>query len=149
MATHQYNKLQQGGYPNIGPGSNWVWIRLDFSLMPGVATDTYNLYEVKNHWVVKNSFYRVTVDGGVATATFDIQTAETANDIHAAVNLDRGDDIMTRGDGADDDSPVPITSDSMITGTLNTAAASDGIVDFFIEIVVPNPDVDSVDSLYA
>jgi len=147
MATHQYNKLQQGSYPSIKPGSNWVWIRVDFALQPGAATDTYNLYEVKNHWVVKNGFYRVTTDGGVAGATFDVQTNVGANDMTAAIDLDRGDDVMTRFTAVDDDAPVPIVTAGLITGTLNTQAAGSGIIDLFFEIVVPHTDVDSVDSI--
>ena len=143
MATHQYNRLQQGSYPSIKPGSNWVWVRVDFALQPGAINDTYNLYEVKNHWVVKNGFYRVTTDGGVATATFDVG----ANDMTAAIDLDRGDDVMTRFTAVDDDAPVPIVADGLITGTLNTAAAGSGVIDLFFEIVVPHTDVDSVDSI--
>lgn len=146
-STHQYNKLQQGGYPSIKPGSNWVWVRVDFQLQPGGIGDTYNLYEVKNHWIVKNGFYRVTTDGGVATATFDVQTNVGANDMTAAIDLDRGDDVMTRFTAVDDDAPIPIVADGLITGTLNTAAASTGITDLFFEIIVPHTNVDDVDSI--
>ena len=147
MATHQYNRLQQGGYPNIKPGSNWVWIRVDFQLQAGAATDVYNLYEVKNHWIVKQGFYRVTTDGGVATATFDVQTNVTTNDMTAAIDLDRGDDVMTRFTAVDDDAPIPIVANGLITGTLNTEAAGSGIIDLFFEIIVPHTNVDDVDSL--
>ena len=138
MATHQYNRLQQGSYPSIKPGSNWVWVRVDFALQPGAINDTYNLYEVKN---------RVTTDGGVATATFDVQTNVAANDMTAAIDLDRGDDVMTRFTAVDDDAPIPIVTSGLITGTLNTAAAGSGIIDLFFEIIVPHTNVDDVDSI--
>ena len=146
-STHQYNKLQQGSYPNIKPGSNWIWVRVDFQLQPGGIDDTYNLYEVKNHWIVKNGFYRVTTPGGTATATFDVQTNVGANDMTAAIDLDRADDVMTRFTAVDDDAPIPIVTSGLITGTLNTAAASTGITDLFFEIIVPHTNVDDVDSI--
>ena len=135
MATHDYYRLQQGSIPNMKPGANAVWIRVDFRLMPGAAGDTYNLMEVNNHWIVKHGFYRVTYDGGVATATFDVQ-AVGANDMTAAIDIDRGDDVMTRFTAVDDDAPVAITADGFITGTLNTKAAGDGVIDLFFVIVV-------------
>jgi hypothetical protein len=145
--TFEYYKLQQGGIPNVKPGSNWFWIRVDFSLQPGAATDIYKLCEIKNHWILKSGFTRATVASLPASATIDIETAAGGDQIDAAVDITSGTDTWIRCDTLDDDGPIPITADSYIYMTLNTAAAVSGILDIMLEVIVAPGDEESVDSL--
>jgi len=146
MATHAYYKLQQGSIPSIKPGSNWFWIRIDWTLEPGAINDDYQICEVKNHWVLKSGFTRTDATAGAATANIDIGTSAGGNQIDDAVDID-GADTMTRFDTLDDDGPIAITADGFLYVRLLTAAAGSGWTDIFIEVVVPHTNVEDVDSL--
>ena len=146
MATYNYYKLQQGGIPSIKPGSNFFWIRLDYTLQPREINDDARICEIKNHWVLKSGFTRTDGTAGVATANIDIGTSAGGNQLDDAVDID-GADTMTRMDTLDDDGPIAITADGHIFVRMLTAAAYDGYTDIFIEVVVPNTDVEAGDSL--
>jgi hypothetical protein len=147
MATYEYYKRQQGGIPTVKPGSNWFFIRVDFSLEPGEINDIYKLCEVKNHWIVKSGFFRATTDTGTANATWSTGTSSAGVELDDAADCSTTTDTWYRFDTVDDDGPVPITADGYLWGIVNTAAAYTGIVDLMIEIVVAPGDEDSVDSL--
>jgi hypothetical protein len=135
MATYDYFKLQQGAIPSIKPGSNWFWIRVDFTKQPCAAADVLRLCEIKSGSILKCGFTRVTSPTAGA-ATMDIETTAGGNQIDAAVAINSATDTWLRTDTLDDDGPIVITSDSYIFATINTAACNSGIVDILLEVVI-------------
>jgi len=141
MATYNYFEAHQGAYPNVKPGSNWFHLRFDGKVFEkywgeiGAANDIFRLMKVKNHWIIKNGFTRVS-SAAVATATGDLEVA-SANELDAAIALEGGADTWIRTDGKDDDDPLAITEDGYLLLTINTAALElTTVIDIMFEIIV-------------
>lgn len=154
MATYDYYKLQQGSYPSIKPGSNWFHIRVDANVFEEyfrttiAAGDILRLMEVKNHWIIKNGFTRVT-DPTTAAATGDLEVA-VANELDNAAALNNAADTWIRTDGSDDDAPLAITADGYVLLTINAQAFDhNSVLDIMLEVIVSPWDVERVDSLGA
>jgi len=142
MATYDYYKLQQGSYPAIKHGSNWIHIIVDFTKQPVVAGDVLKLMEIKSGSILKCGFTRVR-SVTLAASTMDIETSSGGDEIDAAVAINSGTDTWLRTDTLDDDGPIILTADGYIYCTINTQPANQGIVDILLEIVVAgNADLD-------
>lgn len=145
MATHEYHKMQQplGSHK---PGSNWFFIRVDFTKQNCASGDVLKLMEVKNHWILKSGFSRVSTAANGA-ATGDFGTSSAGNEIDADIDLDSATDTWLRSDTLDDDGPIALTADGFLYLEVKSAACSSGIIDLMIEIIIPHDNVDAVDSL--
>ena len=142
MATYDYYKLQQGGIPAVKHGSNWFWIRVDYSKQPCAAGDVLKACEIKSGSILKSGFTRVTFPTLSAT-TMDIGTTSAGLEIDAAVDTDSTADTWLRVDTLDDDGPIKITSDDYIYIENIGNAANYGIIDVLLEVVVVgNADLD-------
>jgi hypothetical protein len=146
MATLDYYKLKQGGIPQPRHGSNWWWIRVDFSKIVKylnvdqvAAADVLKLAEIKSGSILKCGFTRVTVPANGA-ATMDIETTSGGDEIDAAVDIDSATDTWLRTDTLDDDGPITITSDDYIYATINSAACVSGVIDILLEVVIAGSD---------
>ena len=147
MAIYNYFELKQGSYPSIQPGSNWFHIRVDarefqkYFNTTIAAGDILRLLKVKNHWIIKNGFTRVSAVT-VAAATGDLEIS-SANELDAAVALNNATDTWIRTDGSDDDVPLAVTADGYILLTINTQAFDiKAVFDVMLEIIVSPWDVE-------
>ncbi|MFA9408740.1 MAG: hypothetical protein ACERKJ_07875 [Candidatus Dadabacteria bacterium] len=147
MATYNYFELKQGMYPSIKPGSNWFHIRFDGKVFEeyfqaiGASGDIFRLMEVKNHWIIKNGFTRVS-SPAVATATGDLEIS-VANELDNAFALQGGADTWIRTDGTDDAAPLAVIADGYVLLTVNTEALlTTTVFDIMLEVIVSPWDIE-------
>lgn len=138
MATYDY--FRQPGIPAPHPGENWWWIRLDFTIQNMQTSDVCRIAKLKNHWIIKNTFTRMTIPT-TAAATADLGVTSGGQELDAAVALD-GTDTWVRGDAVDDDGPLAITADGYIYFECLTAAIYDGIFDYLVEVIMCHTDAE-------
>lgn len=145
MATYNWYKEIQQPYGNIKPGSNWFHIRIEPGKQNMAAADVAKVMEIKNHWILKSGFYRITTPT-TAAATADFGTTSGGQEISAAMDLDSANDTWVRFTVLDDDGPVPVTADGFLYFEALGATIYDGVIDIMIEIVVPvwDGEVDSI-----
>lgn len=146
MATHDYFRLNQGSYPSVKPGSNWFHVRVDGRQFEKkfnatiASGDILRLFKVKNHWIIKNGFTRVST-AAAAAATGDLEVA-VANELDNAAALNNAADTWIRTDGSDDDAPLAITADGYVLLTVNAQAFDiNAVFDVMLEIIVSPWDV--------
>jgi len=147
VATYNYFEAHQGAFPNVKPGSNWFHLRFDGRVFEkywgkvGAVNDIFRMMKVKNHWIIKNGFTRVS-SGAVATATGDLEVS-SANELDAAIALQGGADTWIRTDGKDDDDPLAIIADGYVLLTINTEALElTTVIDIMLEIIVSPWDIE-------
>lgn len=146
MTLYAYHKEHQESLlPTIKPGSNWFFFRIKPALQNLQANDDITLCEVKNHWVLKCGFTRVTTPT-TGAATMDIGTAAGGNQLDDAIDIDSATDTWLRMDTLDDDGPIALTADGYIYARNLDAAVYDGVIDIMLEIIVPAWDTE-VDGL--
>lgn len=135
MAEYELYKTQQA-LGSVKPGSCWFHIRIDFAKQNFAQNDTAKILEVKNHWVLKSGFTRVSTatDGA---STLDIGTSSGGNQLDDAVDIDSTTDTWLRMDTLDDDGPIALTADGYIYIKVLDAAVSSGVVDIMLEIIIP------------
>ena len=144
MANYDYYKRQDTGsiIPSVKPGENWFFIRVQPKLQPMATADNLKLFQVYNHWIIKDGFSRI-YTATTAAATADIGTAAGGQEISAALDLDSAADTWVRFTAVDDDAPVAITTDGYIYFECLDADIYDGIIDLLFEVVVCNTDTDA------
>lgn len=141
MATYDYYKEHQPQIPNIKTGSNWFFIRVDYSKQPVIAADVLKICEIKSGSILKSGFTRVTFPTLSAT-TMDIGTSSGGNQIGAGVDTD-GADTWVRAGTLDDDGPIIITADDYLYAENLGNPANYGIIDILLEVVIAgNVDLD-------
>ena len=147
MATYNYFEAHQGSFPSIKPGSNWFHLRFDGRVLNkywgvvGAANDIFRMMKVKNHWIIKNGFTRVS-GAAVATATGDLEVS-VANELDNAIALQGGPDTWIRTDGSDDAAPKMVTDDGYVLLTINDEALElTTVIDIMLEVIVSPWDVE-------
>ena len=140
MATYEYYKRKDTGsyIPAMKPGSNWVFIRVQPALQPMAISDVLKIFPVKNHWIIKNGFTRISTPT-TAAALGDIGTTSGGNELDTNLDLDNAADTWIRFDSGDDDAPVAITADGYLYFECLSAAIYDGVIDIYFEVIVPHP----------
>jgi hypothetical protein len=93
MATYSFYKIQATPSANPVTGKS-VLMRadLDFAKQNVLSTDVMRAIRLKDHWVIKNAWYRVHTAHAAGTKTVDIGTADNGTEI--ASNID----MTTAGD---------------------------------------------------
>lgn len=141
MATYDYYREHQPQIPNIKTGSNWFFIRIDFSKQPTVVGDDLKLCEIKAGSILKSGFTR-TMSPTLGAVTIDFGTAQNGVEIINAIAAN-GTDTWVRAGTLDDDGPITITADGYLWAEVNGATPNYGIVDLLLEVVVAgNADID-------
>ena len=147
MASYDYYKRKDTGsaIPSLVPGDNWFFIRIQPALQNMSTGDTLKLFKVKNHWVMRQGFTRITT-ATTAGALADIGTSAGGNELDTNLDIDSTSDTWIKMDTVTDDSPVPIEADGYIYFECLIADITDGVIDLMMEIFVPHTSVGSMTS---
>jgi len=136
MAAMLYNLDHlAGGNPKTG--SFWMTARINFSDYPTVTVgDSIRIGKVKDGWLIRDSWYRMPT-ASTSTGTVDIGFGAAGQiDIASAVDLDGS--LLTwtqgtiQGDGGVE---LEITADEHLVLTVDTAVATDGILEVMYEVI--------------
>ena len=155
MAIYDYYREHQS--PSQAPnfGTFWLYAKVDFAKQNMGINDDLRLFKVKDKWVLRNGYTRCLVASGVAN-TIDLGTAQNGTELDAAANANSAGDWLqmdTLGIVVVDDTvdvnvtQIPITADGYIWLDNNTAAASSGIFEVMLEVMVGPNDAEGTDSL--
>ena len=133
-----------GGNPKAG--SFWMFARVDFSEYPTLATgDSIRIGKVKDGWIIMNSYWRMPT-ASTSTGTADIGFgAAGQSDIVSAADLSGANTDWTAGTitgGAE----LNITADEHLVITVDTAVATDGILEVMYEVVAYPSDTEPADA---
>jgi hypothetical protein len=147
MASYDFYKSKSTGsvIPSLKPGSNWFFVKMDFTVWNMATADTLKLFKTKNHWVVLNGLYRVATASTDATS-FDIGTTAGAKDLSVEIPVDSVSDTWVRFDAGDDDAPVFLDADGYIYAECLDADITTGVTDLLFEFMIPNTSVGSMTS---
>ena len=147
MASYDYYKRRDTGteIPSLKPGSNWFFIRVKPDLQPMNIADTLKLFKIKNHWVIKSGFTRIST-ATTAAALADIGTTAGGNEIDTNLDIDSASDPWVKFDSVNDNAPLAVTSDGYVYFECLSAAITDGVIDLLFEIWVPPTSVGSMTS---
>jgi hypothetical protein len=136
MAGTTYDKvtlLERLGI--INSGFNYLYIKIDFSKTPvAAAGDNWKIARTKDGWLFKACYFRMPTDS-TSTATIDVGTAEDGTELDTAIDVDAGSQEAWTAMTPTDASPVEVTADGYIWLDFNTAAISDGVIEFMFEIM--------------
>jgi hypothetical protein len=90
MATYQSWATNAGIQTNPTFGSFWMYYKLDFSKQPAAANDIFNIFKIKDLWIIRESYYRIKTGSalgadweigiGGGTEIADVSTTTTAAD---------------------------------------------------------------------
>jgi hypothetical protein len=133
MAT--YNVMAEQNCGNIQPGSNWIYLELDFTKHNGAIGDVFRLYKLKNGWIVNDSYYKVQE---ALTTNGDLDIGYSAT---GATNIV---DLNTHAAGAwvrGSDTPAAqqiFTANEYVTVTPQTANISSGKVAVLLQVIAPH-----------
>jgi len=150
MATYNYYKEHTDmiKFPTLRPGSNWVYVEVDFAKQNMQANDVLKLFKIKNHWIIKVNFgRRITASDGNATADIGPDSAGGYNDIDSAFDQQAGATTWAICSAATDNAPLAVTADGYVYFENLAAACVSGRSEFLFEIVIPHTEVGSETSI--
>ena len=127
------NEVERLG--DIKTGLNYLYIKIDFSKTPVSASgDNWKIARIRDGWLFKGSYFRMATDS-TSAATIDVGTTEDATDLDSAIDVDGGTQtawtVMTPTDAV----PVEVSADGYIWLDFNSAAISDGMIEFLFTIL--------------
>jgi hypothetical protein len=150
MANYDlYKGNNTGQSPKFG--TFWLHFKLNFAQNNFAANDTADLIKLKDKWIVRDSYWRVTTAStSVATADIGIHTATnstyTDQGIVAGASLDLSTATDWAQDTIDPDANQKIlTADSFVFIENLSATTSDGVVEVLIEVVAGPDDAEPCD----
>ena len=133
----------------------WLYAKVDFNKQPLGINDDLRLFKIKDKWVLRNGYTRCLVASGVAN-TIDLGTAQNGTELDTAANANSAGDwlqmdtlgIVIVDDTADVNvTQIPVTADGYVWLDNNTAAASSGVFEVMLEVMVSPNDAEGTDSL--
>jgi len=146
-----YDLYKTAASPSQAPrfGTFWLYAKVNFAENPMAVSDVARLMKIKDKWVVRDSYWRMTV-ASTAANTFDIGF----NDAGSAVYTNQG--ILAGGASAagdwaqgvvDPDANQKIcTTDGYIFVENLTAAVYDGVLEVMVEVFAGPDDAEPVDA---
>jgi hypothetical protein len=133
-------------------GSFWLYAKLDFSRQPLAAGDSAKIMNLKDKWIVADSYWRQTV-ASTAANTYDIGTvdatgtyASTDQGILAGGASTASD--WTQGVPDRDANQIICTVDRIVFVENLTATVTDGVLEVMLEIIAGPDDNEPVDMRY-
>lgn len=129
MSAHP--KIERLG--DVKPGVNYLQIKIDFTKTPvDAADDNWKILKVSDEWIFLAGFTRNTASS--STATVDVGTAEDGTEFDTAIDISTALTSWTVMDTLKDGTAVIITADGYIWLDFNTAAVTDGVLEFLFVI---------------
>jgi hypothetical protein len=152
MAAYDFRLLQPSPSNSPKLGNFWLYAELDFSKNPLATGDSAKIMNLKDKWIVADSYWRQTV-ASTAANTYDIGTVDATG---AYASTDAGilsGGASSAGDWAqgipDRDANQIICSVDRIVFVENlTADVTDGILEVLLEIIAGPDDNEPVDMRY-
>lgn len=137
--TYDYT-LRRPGIEQIGevcPGINTVTIKIDFQKLNVAASDeNWKILAVKDGWILYDGYTRVPVASD-SVATVDVGTAEDGTELDTAIDLSSQATDITVMDTLVAGTPIIITADGWIWLDFNSAAVTNGTLEFHLLIWAP------------
>lgn len=138
MSAHP--KIQRLG--DVKPGVNYLYVKIDFTKTPVAAADeNWKILKIADEWIFLAGFTR-NPTASTSTATVDVGTAEDGTEFDTAIDISTGLTTWTVMDTLKDGTAVVITADGYVWLDFNTAAVTDGNLEFLF-IVATGPGDDS------
>ena len=132
-----------GRYGTIKPGHNVIKISIDFTKTPVAAADeNWKIYELKEEWILAGGWTRNTTASS-STATVDLGTGEDGTQLDTAIDISTALTVWTAMDTMVAETEIIISADGYLWLDFNTAAITDGNLEFLFVILV-EPGNDSV-----
>lgn len=129
MSAHP--KVQRLGI--VRPGIEAIYIKIDFTKTPVAAADNnWKILAIKDEWILMDGYTRCTASA--STATVDVGTAEDGTELDTAIDISTALTTWTVMDTLVAGTPIVITADGYIWLDFNTAAVTDGVLEFLLFI---------------
>jgi hypothetical protein len=147
MANYDlYKGRNTGQSPKFG--TFWLHVKVNFSENNLAANDTADLIKLKDKWVVRDSYWRMTV-ASTAANTFDIGTHVATNSTYTDQGIAAG-AASTAGDWAQgvidpDANQLILTADRFLFIENLGATVSDGILEVMVEVFAGPDDAEPCD----
>lgn len=149
MANYDlYKGRNTGQSPKFG--TFWLHSKINFAENQMSANDTADLLKLKDKWVIRDSYYRMTTLSGSA-ATADLGTHLSTNStytdqgIAAGIDLSTGINDWTQGTPDPDANQIILTASRFVFIEILGAAISDGVFELLLEIVAGPDDAEPAD----
>ena len=150
MANYDlYKGNNTGQAPKFG--TFWLHFKLDFSKQNFAANDTADLIKLKDKWVVRDSYWRVTT-ASASAATADVGTHVATNSTYTDQGIVAGTslDLSTASDWAQgtidpDANQLILAADRFVFIENLSATTSDGVVEILLEVFAGPDDAEPCD----
>jgi hypothetical protein len=129
-------------------GTFWLYAKLDFAKTPILDDGSAKILNVKDKWVIRDSYWRCTV-ASTGSSTFDIGIDPVAGGYAHTDHSILADGASSAGNWAqgtiDPDSTVSITVDSIVFVEIEVADITDGVLEVMLEVMAGPDDNEPAD----